>query len=390
MNIKQILPLLFLFFAKIVAAQLPPNSIETAGPIHIEGQIVGAENQKITLINKNLGGVQSPIGAVKSDAEGKFVIDTTIAIRDYYFLRLENGQLLNLVLSPNDKITVYGDAKDLFNISNIIGSPGSVLMKEFLIEFKNFKSVEDSLKNVLRADASKQMEVNAHFSPIAQNFFAYRNNFINANQASPALVATLSSIDQKKEWTIYKQVVTLLTYSFGDSPTIQSLARYTQQKDGQMQAMAAANAAKEAMFKPGTVVKDIEMPDTSGQIIRLSDLRGKVVLIDFWASWCGPCRKENPNVVKAYKEYNADGFEVFSVSLDKKGAKERWIAAIKKDGLLWPYHVSSLEGFSTQAARDYAVNSIPFTVLIDAEGKVIATNLRGARLETELKRIFGH
>ena len=114
------------------------------------------------------------------------------------------------------------------------------------------------------------------------------------------------------------------------------------------------------------------------------------VLIDFWASWCKPCRRENPNVVKAYEKYNEDGFEVFSVSLDKKGFKSRWIAAIEQDGLVWPYHVSTMEGFSTQAARDYAVNSIPFTVLIDAEGKVIATNLRGPRLEEELQRIFGH
>jgi len=387
---KQIFSLIALFLVNLTFAQETTTAIKTAGPIHIEGQIVGAENQEITLLNKNLGGVKSPIGKVKADAEGKFVMDTTIAIRDYYFLRLENGQLLNLVLSPQDKITVYGDAKDLFTFTNVIGSPHSVLMKEFLLEFQAFKSVEDSLKKVLRADASKQNEVNAYFAPLAQNFFSYRNNFINTNQASPALIVTLNSFDQTKEWSTYKQVVTLLTYSFGDAPTIQNLMRYIQQKDGQMKAQEAANAKKEALFKPGTVVQEIEMPDTSGQIIRLSDLRGKVVLIDFWASWCGPCRKENPNVVKAYKTYNADGFEVFSVSLDKKGAKERWVAAIEKDGLIWPYHVSSLEGFSTKAARDYAVNSIPFTVLIDQEGKVIATNLRGARLEAELKRIFGH
>ncbi|NOQ73088.1 MAG: redoxin domain-containing protein [Crocinitomix sp.] len=388
MKIKNILLLLFIVLASVTFGQT--DIAPVGGSIHIEGQIVGAENQQISLVNKNLGGLKAPIAVVQATAEGKFVMDTTIAIRDYYFLRLENGQLLNLVLSPKDVVTVYGDARDLLRMTNVIGSDHSVLLNGFLIEFQGFKALEDSLKGVLKVDPSKQAEVNAYFSPVAQRFYAYRNNFINTNQGSPALIASLNALDQEREWKEYKQVVTMLNYSFGDAPTIQNLSKFIIQKDAQMKQIAATNAAKEALFKPGTLAKEIEMPDTSGAMMKLSDLRGKVVLIDFWASWCGPCRKENPNVVKAYHKYNADGFEVFSVSLDKKGAKARWIAAIKKDGLVWPYHVCTLSGFATKAAQDYAVNSIPFTVLIDAEGKVIKTNLRGPQLEAELSRIFGH
>ncbi|MFT5822453.1 MAG: thiol-disulfide isomerase/thioredoxin [Crocinitomix sp.] len=388
MRIKNIVSLLFIVLTTVTFGQT--DLVPAGGSIHIEGQIVGAENQQISLVNKNLGGLKSPIAVTQATAEGKFVMDTTIAIRDYYFLRLENGQLLNLVLSPKDKVTVYGDARDLLRMTNVIGSDHSVLLNGFLIQYQNFKSVEDSLKGVLKLDQSKQAEVNAYFSPLAQQFYAYRNNFINTNQGSPALIASLNALDQKREWDEYKKVVSMLNYSFGDAPTVQNLSRYIGQKDAQMKQLAAVNAAKESLFKPGTLAQEIEMPDTSGAMIKLSDLRGKVVLIDFWASWCGPCRRENPNVVKAYNKYNADGFEVFSVSLDKKGAKAKWIAAIKKDGLVWPYHVCSLDGFATKAAQDYAVNSIPFTVLIDAEGKVIKTNLRGAQLEAELSRIFGH
>jgi thiol-disulfide isomerase/thioredoxin len=121
--------------------------------------------------------------------------------------------------------------------------------------------------------------------------------------------------------------------------------------------------------------------------MKLSDLKGKVVLIDFWASWCGPCRKENPNVVKTYEKYKDAGFTVMSVSLDSDKAK--WLEAIQKDGLVWPNHVSDLGGWQSKVARLYGVGSIPQTILLDKEGKIIASNLRGPALEAELQKIFG-
>ena len=116
-------------------------------------------------------------------------------------------------------------------------------------------------------------------------------------------------------------------------------------------------------------------------------MRGKVVLIDFWASWCGPCRRENPNVVKLYEKYKDKGFEIFSISLDKD--KTAWIKAIKDDNLKWTNHVSDLKYWSSEAAKLYGVSSIPSTVLIDKEGRVIAKNLRGRDLELKMKEIFG-
>ena len=122
--------------------------------------------------------------------------------------------------------------------------------------------------------------------------------------------------------------------------------------------------------------------------MKLSDLRGKVVLLDFWASWCGPCRRENPAVVALYEKYKDEGFTVMSVSLDK--SRDSWIAAIEKDGLSWPNHVSDLQFWSSRVPKMYNVRGIPFTVLIDAEGNIIKTKLRAHQLELELKRIFGH
>jgi thiol-disulfide isomerase/thioredoxin len=121
--------------------------------------------------------------------------------------------------------------------------------------------------------------------------------------------------------------------------------------------------------------------------MKLSDLQGQVVLLDFWASWCGPCRAENPNVVKNYQKYKDAGFTVMSVSLDSN--KDKWLAAIAADQLSWPNHVSDLGGWKSKVAQQYGVNSIPFTILLDKEGRVIATNLRGAALEQTLQQIFG-
>ncbi len=389
--IKQTINLLSFFLTVLIGSNsFAQYVMPTEGSVFIDGQIVGAENQRIYLINQNRGGIQSPIAVAVADEKGKFKIDSEIEARDYYAFALENGQSINLVVEFNDSITINGDARDLLNYSNIKGSPDSELMSEFLLQFRYFKQIEDSLRAVVMSDRNKQGEVNAYFTPLAQRFYSYRNNFISSNLESPALLATLNSVDQGKEWEMFKQIVSLLNRSFGDSPTIRVLSRNVMLKDEQLKQQQLENERKASMLSPGSLVKNISMPDTSGTIINLSDLRGKVVLIDFWASWCGPCRRENPNVVKAYQKYNKDGFEVFSVSLDKPGAREKWIAAIKKDGLLWPYHVSDLQGFNCEAARDYLVSSIPFTVLIDAEGKVIATNLRGPQLEAELKRIYGH
>ena len=132
---------------------------------------------------------------------------------------------------------------------------------------------------------------------------------------------------------------------------------------------------------------ELILPDKAGKQVDLRAYRNHYVLVDFWASWCGPCRKENPNVVKTYEKYKDAGFTVMSVSLDKDRAA--WQTAIEKDGLKWPYHVSDLGFWSSKVPQLYQVRGIPFTVLIDRAGKIIKTNLRGELLEAELSQIFG-
>jgi len=166
-------------------------------------------------------------------------------------------------------------------------------------------------------------------------------------------------------------------------------SRYT--KDMGVVSATLNQQIKQAEAKAKTTIgaypPKIAQKDPEGNIRTLDDLKGKVVLLDFWASWCKPCRRANPMVVELYKKYNNQGFEVFNISLDK--SKERWVKAIEQDGLVWPHHVSDLRGWAAQPAKDYGVRSIPKTFLLDRDGKIAAKNIRNKqKLEDKIKELL--
>jgi thiol-disulfide isomerase/thioredoxin len=180
---------------------------------------------------------------------------------------------------------------------------------------------------------------------------------------------------------VLKKVSEAFLTAYKDSPMSTTLSNQVYQVEIAYNKYLADNSGTR-------VAPEITLNDPDGKEIRLSSLRNNYVLIDFWASWCGPCRKESPNVVRMYNKYKNKGFTVYSVSLDDN--VEAWRTAIASDGLTWPNHVSDLLKWKSPLPQLYGFEGIPYTVLIDKEGKIIGTGLRGASLEQKLNEIFGN
>jgi len=314
------------------------------------------------------------------DKKGNFQMTGNLPAADYYILRVGDVNV-QLILRKDSQVKIYGDGKKLRSFCNIVGSDESKAMNDFAIVSDKWRQKSDSAINAMRTDPSREQIINQYMQQEYTNFQTEFQNFIANNPNSAALIMALGAINPEQDFQSYESLITQIQQSFSESPTVQSyyknyLALKKKIEDGQKLA-------------PGKLAPDFEeLSVDRKKSIKLSSLRGQVVLVDFWASWCGPCRRENPNVVKTYEKYKNDGFTIVSVSLDTDKAK--WMEAIKHDNLSWPNHVSDLGGWNSKVPQIYGVNSVPFTVLIDKEGKIIQTNLRGEALEVELQKIFGH
>jgi thiol-disulfide isomerase/thioredoxin len=346
--------------------------------VEITGNIFNTKSDSVQ-IAQNIGpGLYKDLLKAKITKKGDFVLKGKLPAKDYYVFRAGN-QHINLVLRDSSKIRINADASNLSVYNNITGSDESVALNEFVVQMLQFNQKRDSASAYIRRNPDQAAEINQSFQNEYFQFSSYRQKFISMNPNSPALLPVISTLDMDKEFSIYESLITQLNNGFAGSPSIENVKRQYEQLKQQKEA--------QNFLAPGKMAPGFTQNDVNGKPVSLSDLKGKVVLIDFWASWCGPCRKENPNVVKLYEKYKDAGFTVLSVSLDDN--KTNWLAAIDKDKLAWPYHVSDLKKWGNEVARIYQVSGIPFTVLVDKEGKIIDTKLRGVELERALATIFG-
>lgn len=365
----------YLFASFILSLTLPVFSqIE----VKISGNIFNYNGDSLR-ISQIVGNRYVDYLVAAVDAKGNFQLKGKVPAPDYYVFRGGNANV-NLILRSKSEIQIYGDGKDLMQFHNIVNSEESQKLNEFVYQMRAYNYKKDSANMYLQRHPEQEQAVNESFRYVHYEFMAYKERFLSENPNSPVLLPMLSAIDPENEFALFEKVVTGLKAGFGESPSIQGVVAQYEQVKAKKQSLSFLDPGKEA--------PDFEQAMPDGKMMKLSDLKGKVVLLDFWASWCGPCRKENPNVVRLYEKYKNDGFTVLSVSLDQD--KQRWMDAIKKDGLTWPYHVSDLKQWQNEVAKQYKVTGIPFAVLLDKEGKVIAKNLRGEDLANTLKQLFGH
>lgn len=347
----------------------------------VNGSIVGKQLFRSINVSK-----LSPTGGMEFittkaiSPDGKFAMQLSVAAPDIYVLELTDGASLKrhqvLVVAPNEQLNLqFNSSYQNLQLTAATGSKEVEFMQKYqafalqaeaqskTFEQRYMAATTDADKKQVQVEFEQfylqfqqntQRLLSANATLLSAGFMAYSEfgNAFAANKDLFALVGNGLKSNYPKHWL-------------------------TQEIDVRLQQAVVV----------GSVAPEIELKGINGETIKLSDLKGKYVLIDFWASWCGPCRMESPTLVRAYNQYKDKNFAILSVSLDNN--KDKWVAAIQADGLNWPWHGSSLMRWNCPVARRYAVSSIPYSLLVDPQGKVMAIGLRGEALLTKLAQVLG-
>lgn len=295
---------------------------------------------------------EEKLDSCKLSSNSTFKISATIAKQGFYKLVFSKDFYVLLVLVPGENVEITIDENGFYQ-PKIIGSPNSALIYE--------------ITNKLNSYEVKLRELQAQIEKEKQE---YLKKTIQENLKSLSCMIFLENLDVENNYDLLKKLDESLYKTHSDNFLVSELHQ---------------NLSNIEILKEGQLAPDINLSNTDGKKIKLSSLRGKVVLIDFWASWCGPCLREVPNLRKAYEKYKTKGFDIYSVSLDIQ--KDKWEKAIEKHRMNWN-HVSDLKGWESPLVHTYGIKGIPFTVLIDKDGKIIAKMLRGEEIIKILDKIF--
>ena len=283
---------------------------------------------------------------------------------------------LDLILDKSDVDIFVDDSNSLFEFT-VNGSDDTEILKSIENKITNYRSEIRELNiNFVEASQNRDFElvnsIQSEFDFKKNQFELSLKDYLSSAKSSLAVLVTADYLDIEENLVFWETIYNNYTEEFKDNSYFKNFEN---------------KLIKIKSISIGSVAPDIILNDTSGVPISLASLRGKYVLLDFWAAWCRPCREENPNIVENYNNYKSYGFDVYQVSLDR--TKEDWVRGIKQDKLPW-INVSDLKYYQSEAAELYNVDRIPSAFLLDPDGKIIAkhTDLRGPNLSRKLAEIF--
>lgn len=354
--------------------------------------ISGCSSEPQYIIKGSITGADSVKFLLQKRVEGKIiVIDSSIAVKGEFKMkggRVDHPEYVSLVAEnlrrgvsfflENSEISIKGHI-DSLNLARVTGSKTqdefNTLTKEGESFNQKFSELSIQYGEASKAgDIQKVTEIRDQYKALQEEVMKLEKDFIKNHPASYASPVILQGLSYSMEASEIESFINVLDTNVAKVPVIMDL-------------MDRVNRMKAVEI--GKTAPDFTLNDVDDNPVSLSSRIGKskILLVDFWASWCSPCRQENPNVVKVWKEFNKKGFDVFGVSLDRPGEKESWLKAISDDKLTWT-HVSDLQFWNCEAAKLYAVSSIPANFLLDEKGTIIAKNLREEDLYNKVKEIL--
>lgn len=370
---------------------------------NISGKIIGSSGEELKFALYSDTGKPKEIGTAKTNENGEFSFDFSIDGIGVIYIGF-NGQNISLLAESGDQIVMNTNKDNLINNIEVDGSKTmkvfNAYLRKVLARRDEIISLSEKYNQMMQNDPDQAAKIKTEIDKIMGGIKEWNKEKIKENPDLPGNYLLLQDLSPQQglvSWDesnmeYFRIVLTALKTKYPENVLTKKLDNDIASWEAQLENVAKQ---KERIARYGDLNKKIEvgapapdifLDDPNGKEIKLSDLKGKIVLLDFWASWCGPCRKTNPLVVNVYHKYKDKGFTIYSVSLDQD--KEKWLQAIKTDGLTWENHVSDLAGWESIAARLYKVNSIPSTFLIDKKGIIRAVRIHPSELEQKLQALL--